>query len=235
MGTLPEVDGLLFGIPDPGPRGGTLLPYCLDFLRLRRPLWFLAEYGRAPRNSDERRLLSQRLDILRNAGYALTPHFFRFEEYGLAQRRHRIVLVGIRSDLGLKFVPPAPWSGPVTADAALKGVPAGEIVDICAKPRTPGKAVLDPQMPADDLSVFANEPSALRHWKKDRELTIRELARLQSFPDSFDLSGSPEEIRSLVIEAFPPAMAAILLEALIKTFLRIGYGAVEADVRGEEE
>src|SRR3990167_4861568 len=41
-------------------------------------------------------------------GYVLTPHLYKFEEYGVPQQRHRIVIIGIRKDLGLRFKVPAP-------------------------------------------------------------------------------------------------------------------------------
>ncbi|NLL42900.1 MAG: DNA cytosine methyltransferase [Firmicutes bacterium] len=50
------------------------------------------------------------LDDLAAAGprYLLTPHLYKFEDYGVPQTRHRIIIVGIRSDLGLEFKIPAP-------------------------------------------------------------------------------------------------------------------------------
>ena len=38
----------------------------------------------------------------------MTPHFYKFEEYNVPQLRHRIVIVGIKKDLGLEFKVPAP-------------------------------------------------------------------------------------------------------------------------------
>jgi len=41
-------------------------------------------------------------------GYNLTAHLYRFEEYGLPQSRHRIIIVGIRKDLERRFYVPIP-------------------------------------------------------------------------------------------------------------------------------
>src|SRR4030043_2160606 len=41
-------------------------------------------------------------------GYRLTTHLYRFEDYGVPQCRHRIVIIGIRKDLHLEFKVPAP-------------------------------------------------------------------------------------------------------------------------------
>ena len=41
-------------------------------------------------------------------GYVITPHLYKFEEYGIPQARHRVIMVGIRKDLKVTFKPPAP-------------------------------------------------------------------------------------------------------------------------------
>ena len=49
--------------------------------------------------------------------YVVTPHLYKFEEYGVPQARHRIIIVGIRKDLADKgeFKVPAPTT-PNSAD-----------------------------------------------------------------------------------------------------------------------
>ena len=42
------------------------------------------------------------------AGYTLTPHLYKFEQYGIPQARHRIIIVGIRNDLSIKYRVPSP-------------------------------------------------------------------------------------------------------------------------------
>jgi len=56
------------------------------------------------------------LEVMKESlsGYRLYPNFFNSADYGLAQTRHRFMLVGIRRDIPYKFVSPAPtvdrWS-----------------------------------------------------------------------------------------------------------------------------
>ena len=53
----------------------------------------------------------QILKDMEEAGYVLVPHMYRFEQYGIPQMRHRIIIVGIRKDLdekGIKFRVPSP-------------------------------------------------------------------------------------------------------------------------------
>ena len=65
------------------------------------------------RNANDGKAFSKILSELRKAGYTLTPHLYKFEEYGIPQARHRIIIVGIRNDIGVTYHVPstAPYVG----------------------------------------------------------------------------------------------------------------------------
>jgi len=120
---LKTIDALAFGFPcndfsivgeQKGVDGvyGPLYSYGVKALKEFEPVWFLAENVGGLRNANDGNAFSKILEEMRNAGYALTPHLYKFEEYGLPQARHRVIIVGIREDQNLKFeVPcPAPYS-----------------------------------------------------------------------------------------------------------------------------
>lgn len=51
------------------------------------------------------------------------------------------------------------------------------------------------------------------HPREDRNITLREGARLQSFPDSFSFAGNQEEIAAQIGNAVPPKLAEALGKA----------------------
>ena len=57
-----------------------------------------------------------------NAGYEITAYKYKFEEYGVPQKRHRIVIVGIKSSLGKKFMS-STLQSKMTAGEALANIP----------------------------------------------------------------------------------------------------------------
>ena len=77
-------------------------------LELARPRWFLAENVGGLQSANEGRAFDVILRALFEAGYDLFPNFYHFERYGVPQARHRVIIVGIRRDLGLRFGIPSP-------------------------------------------------------------------------------------------------------------------------------
>ena len=91
---------------------GPLYSYGVLAINTHDPEWFIAENVSGLSNANEGQAFKKILSDLGSAGnkggYVLTTHKYRFEEYGVPQQRHRIVIIGIRRDLGLKFLVPAP-------------------------------------------------------------------------------------------------------------------------------
>lgn len=116
-----EIDGFAYGFPcndfslvgeQKGFDGefGPLYTYGLKVLELFNPSFFIAENVGGIRGADNGKSLVKIIDDLSQAGngYDITPHMYKFEEYGVPQARHRVILVGFRKDLKLRFNPPAP-------------------------------------------------------------------------------------------------------------------------------
>lgn len=124
LANISDIEGLAFGFPcndfsvigeQKGMDGvyGPLYSYGVKALKRFNPLWFLAENVGGLRNSNEGTAFQKILEELDGAGYKITPHLYKFEEYGIPQARHRIIIIGIRNDLDIEFRVPSckPYSG----------------------------------------------------------------------------------------------------------------------------
>lgn len=118
---VPHFDVLAFGFPCNdfsmvGERKGfdgkygPLYTYGIKAINAHNPKWFIAENVGGLQSANNGNAFMQILNDLENAGkgYKLTTHLYKFEDYGVPQCRHRIVIIGIRKDLGLEFKVPAP-------------------------------------------------------------------------------------------------------------------------------
>lgn len=117
---LPPIDAFAFGFPcndfsivgeSKGLDGeyGPLYTYGIKVLKHHKPKWFIAENVGGLESANEGRAFIQILQAMEKVGYNITPHLYKFEEYGVPQARHRIIIVGIRKDFGWSFkIPKAP-------------------------------------------------------------------------------------------------------------------------------
>jgi DNA (cytosine-5)-methyltransferase 1 len=89
---------------------GPLYTYGVRVLNRFQPDWFIAENVGGLQSADEGQAFLRILEDLRKAGsgYKLTTHLYHFEDYGVPQTRHRIIIVGIKANSGLEFRVPAP-------------------------------------------------------------------------------------------------------------------------------
>ena len=82
-------------------------------LRQIRPKAFIVENVPGMARSDNRRFLQNQIVRFRLAGYRVPePKCLNAADYGLAQERRRIFIVGIRSDIDLHYRYPEPTHGP---------------------------------------------------------------------------------------------------------------------------
>ena len=116
---LPKCDGLAFGFPcndfsivgeSKGLAGtfGPLYTYGVKYLREHQPQWFIAENVGGLSSSNGGKAFELIINDLRDSGYNLTANLYKFEDYGVPQARHRLIIVGLRNDLNLTFKVPAP-------------------------------------------------------------------------------------------------------------------------------
>lgn len=122
---LPPIDAFTFGFPcndfsivgeQKGFEGtyGPLYTYGVKVLEEHNPKWFLAENVGGLQSANEgnafKKIISDLADAGKNkfGGYDIVPHLYKFEQYGVPQARHRVIIVGIRKDLQKTFKVPAP-------------------------------------------------------------------------------------------------------------------------------
>lgn len=275
---VPHFDALAFGFPcndfslvgkRKGFNGkyGPLYTYGVKAINIHNPKWFFAENVSGLQSANNGEAFTKILSDLKNAGkegYNLTAHLYKFEEYGVPQTRHRIVIIGIRKDLRLKFKVPAPTTSSkyISAKKAIEFPPINQTTPN-HEITTLGKLVVErlKHIPAGENAWYKGIPEHLRlnvksakmsqiyrrlrpdkpsytitgsggggthgyHWSKDRALTNRERARIQTFPDDFIFEGSKESVRKQIGMAVPPHGAQIIVEAVLKTFAGIPYNSV---------
>jgi DNA (cytosine-5)-methyltransferase 1 len=129
---LPSIDALAFGFPcndfsivgeQKGINGdfGPLYTYGIKAIKYFNPQWFLAENVGGLRSSNDGKTFQIILRKMRDCGYRIYPHLYKFEFYGVPQTRHRIIIIGIRNDIKVKFrIPEITTPEPMTCREAIE-------------------------------------------------------------------------------------------------------------------
>ena len=132
-----EINCLAFGFPcndfsmvgeHKGITGsfGSLYKYCVQALEIFKPSYFVAENVTGLKSANNGNSFRFILEEFANAGYKIVPHLYKFNEYGIPQKRHRIIFVGIRNNLKQHFLVPStmPYKNiDVSVKTALSHIP----------------------------------------------------------------------------------------------------------------
>lgn len=255
---LPEIDLVLGGFPCQtfsyaGKRKGLSDPRGQLYLQMLRvisnykPKMFIAENVDGIRNSrknvDGEEVNHSALDRIlfdfEDAGYFVQYRVLNSADYGVPQTRRRVIIIGIRKDLGtidditypkplFGLNPNRPWR------TAKEGI--DDLWDLVNNPSIPNhtsrdisKAKFYPDKKLQgNNKISADKPSptiraehhgnieahyrSLPGYEHDnmegwRRLSVRECARIQSFPDTFIFTASASAAYKAIGNAVPPVMA----------------------------
>lgn len=227
MRSLPSADLLLGGFPCQdfsssghkkgfeGPRG-RLYRRMVEYMEIHRPKVVLGENVPLLKGMKNGELLETIMSDLRAVGYRVKYWFLNCPDYGLPASRRRIFIVCVRDDLPGFPVAPTPTHvmKHVTIDDAIddliriddESIPNQSQYFVATR-ATAGAGQGDQTSERGKLAyaVRANAKARIHfHYELERRLSVRELARLQSFPDQFVFPFSTSTNVMLIGNAVPP-------------------------------
>lgn len=211
---------------------GNLLFDFVWYIEAFKPKVFLLENVTGLLEIDRGKQLSTALAQLATAGYAMTPPtIINASDYGVPQNRSRLFIVGQRSTDSFRFPPVC--SLPISCGQALQASVQGLTNHItrahhassilrymelaCGERDRLGRVDrLHPHMPAKTVISGGSTGGGRSHLHPfiPRTLSVRESARLQTFPDSFVFSGASARQFTQVGNAVPPLLAFHLARAI---------------------
>ncbi|MGB8451785.1 MAG: DNA (cytosine-5-)-methyltransferase [Anaerocolumna sp.] len=221
---------------------GTMFYYFAQVVEQLQPKVFLAENVKGLTTHDDGKTLQTMIEIYEALGYHVAYHIVKATDYNVAQKRERVIIVGIHNKYEIKYKLPKPYEyKPVLRDV-LKDVPESIGEKYPEKKRNVLKLV--PQggywrdLPEDIAKEYMgksyysgggrtgmarriswNEPSLTLtcspaqkqtercHPDETRPFTVREYARIQSFPDEWEFAGSMAHQYKQIGNAVPVELA----------------------------
>ena len=89
---------------------------------------------------------------------------------------------------------------------------------------------LDPDKPSYTITAAGGGGTFGYHWT-DRELSNRERARIQTFPDDYEFVGKYSSVRKQIGMAVPCKLSHIVTTAILNSFASIEYPWVESNLK----
>lgn len=208
-------------------------PIFIDAIRRIQPRCFLFE-NVANILGRHRWYFDLIIDSLRRLGYIVTFQILNAKDYGVPQNRERLICIGHRSAFSFpNKINNYNTVGDAIADIMIDPEPESKILtprmdeyiaeyerkSHCINPRD-----LYPDRPARTITCrnLAGATSDMQRVRladgRRRRITVREAARLQTFPDWFEFQGS--EIRQYyqVGNAVPPLLSYKLAQCIKRSF-----------------
>lgn len=176
------------------------------------------------------------IQTLRDCGYRAKGEVLNAMYYNVPQSRERVIIIGVRNDLGIEPTHPKPQTRPMAALDALRGIvndpeeiqwllDAGlKYVAFQSWPDMPigtSRADLglsgfscqkwDPRRPAQTIRKNDGHITmhGAMHWDERRRFTVAEFKRFSSFPDDFEFIGGYKAVERIGNSVPPNIMRAI--------------------------
>lgn len=204
-------------------RGKLFFEMC-RILRERQPKCFIAENVKGILTANEKSAFPLILKEFEESGYDVQYRILNSANYGVPQKRERVIIVGFRKDLNIDFSFPDVEIEDENNFAPLKKVIEKKVdekyffseravVGMMKKRESMNKGrAQDINKPCNTVgahlakvSLNSTDP-VLMEGKRYRRFTPREVARIQSFPDDFELVGSEAAQYRALGNAIPPVM-----------------------------
>lgn len=235
-----KADVLIGGFPcqefsSCGPLGGLesergrLYQTLISYMEMHKPKVVVGENVINLERMEKGEVLNTIKKDLANAGYTVKVWKMFAPDYGVPQRRTRLIIMCVRNDLFSMY------GFPEEPDAHFKNQhrsiewAIGDLIGItdnsvpnqgdyfgasrAKKGNGQGDESNKKDMPA--YTIRANPKSRVQfHYSLDRRLTVRECARIQTFPDDFAFTFSKTVNISQIGNAVPPILAYVIAQSV---------------------
>ena len=235
---------------------GTMFYYYAKILKQLKPKIFLAENVKGLVSHDGGKTLQTMINVFEEIGYHVQYKVLNAWDYGVAEKRERVVIIGIRNDIQVDYEYPTPHDyKPVLRDV-LKNVPKSEgatypqskkeVFDLVppggcwrdlpediARSYMKGSYNLGGGKTGMARRISWDEPSLTIlcspcmkqtdrcHPDETRPFTVRESARIQSFPDTWQFCGNLHSKYKQIGNAVPVNLAKEIGLSIIKVLKEI--------------
>jgi DNA (cytosine-5)-methyltransferase 1 len=160
------------------------------------------------------RIVKNIVEDLKMCGYKVQYKLFELKKFNIPQKRERVIFIGVRNDINFEINWPVGNNTEITLKDAIGDLPIdyiNEIQHIGTKHKCNVNGFLgnrelkwdEPSPTITGRGGGSGGPVIHNHPSLKRRLTIRECARIQTFPDNFIFKGSVSSMYKQIGNAVP--------------------------------
>lgn len=237
---IPDCDIVIGGFPCQGfsvantkrnikDERNVLYKQLIRVISAKKPKFFLAENVKGITNLAKGKVFEMILNDFTSIGYKVQYKILNSADYGVPQQRLRVIIIGIRNDIGFDYQYPEPTHNKEQTLWLSKWVSVAEALASIPDPDSPnnlsnhqyskyklefngylGHRQLDPTKPAPTVTARGDNKGGvviLPHPNGKRRMSARELATIQSFPLDYVFCGPLSSVYRQIGNAVPPLLA----------------------------
>lgn len=200
----------------------------IRIVEAKRPKFFLAENVKGITTLEQGKVFQMIIEDFSSMGYKVVSKILNAADFGVPQTRLRVIIVGVRNDIDFAYTFPAPTNSETGAEGLPMWVSVAEAMSKIPNPDLPndlpnheyskyklqfngylGHRVLNPDKPAPTVTARGDDKGGvvvLPHPNRQRRMSCRELAAVQSFPLTFSFCGNRSSVYRQIGNAVPPLL-----------------------------
>lgn len=247
---IPQCDIVVGGFPcqsfstlnptkDPFDDRANLYKQMVRIVKDKQPKAFIAENVKGLMTLHNGKIFKKVVSAFESAGYMTFKTLINAADYGVPQKRERVIIVGIRKDIYEKngdYLFPQPTNKekwiPLSvavpqlaieekkyyfSERAVQGMKNAKNNMKRGLAQNLNEPCLTVTSHLAKVSLNSRDPVLLVDPEKElyRRFTPREAARIQSFPDEFEFAGSEADFYRQIGNAIPPVMFWHIVNSLV--------------------
>lgn len=204
----------------------------LEFYRVlsqKQPKFFVAENVKGILSLSKGKVFEMILDDFSSAGYNVKYKVLNAANFGVPQKRERVIIIGTRKDIDEDIIHPHPTHSEKDFSKCTPWLSIGKALQDLPDPDKEhnlknhtyskfklkfngyiGNRAIDPNKPAPTVTARGDSKGGvvvLHHPNNLRRMSVRELACTQSFPLDFEFIGTNSSAYRQIGNAVPPKLA----------------------------
>lgn len=208
-----------------------LYKHFVNLVEVKQPYIFIAENVKGILTLGDGTILEAILEDFSLRGYNVFPTLVNAADYGVPQDRWRVIMIGIRKDIGIdRYEFPKPFAERVTLAEVLKNMPAPKPSDICQGayssrymsrnrkrkwnevsytiPAMSKQVTLHPSSP--DMEKICEDQWKFGEQGETRRFSWQEAAAIQTFPKNMIFEGNLTSKYKQIGNAVPVKLAEVV-------------------------